>query len=217
MLSVSRFDAEQREDPGSPELRVASLPGSPGRNALLPELDALRVQFERISAEVATLVDSMPDEPFHWRPAPDVWSIGECLDHLNVTARLYLPKFDEGIAEATRLAAGRAPFRSPWIGRILVRSAEPPSRIRMRAPELFRPMPGRPRREVVTKLRGYQAQFGDRLNRANGLDLARACVTSPVSKWLRFPLGAGFALIAAHERRHLWQARKVVEMSGFPR
>jgi DinB superfamily len=192
--------------------------GSSDPMALAPELDELRIQFEQVSSEADALVDSLRDEQFHWRPAPDVWSIAECLDHLNVTARVYLPKFDEGIAEATRVGAyGRGPFRSSWIGRVLIRTSEPPTRVRMKAPQLFLPAPGLPRHHVRRTLRGYQVEFVDRLNRANGLDLARARVTSPVSRWLGFSLCAAFALMAAHERRHLWQARRMVEMRDFPR
>ena len=69
----------------------------------------------------------------------------------------------------------------------------------------------------MAAFRAYQVQFIDRLRQANGLDLARARVSSPVSKWLRLSLGSGFALMAAHERRHLWQAREISETPGFPR
>jgi hypothetical protein len=68
----------------------------------------------------------------------------------------------------------------------------------------------------VAALRAYQVQYVDRLRQANGLDLARARVRSPVGAWLRFSLGAGFALMAAHERRHIWQARRITEMPAFP-
>jgi hypothetical protein len=59
-------------------------------------------------------------------------------------------------------------------------------------------------------------QYIDRLRQANGLDLSRARVRSPASKWLRMPLGSGFAVMTAHERRHLWQARRVTSSPGFP-
>jgi hypothetical protein len=59
-------------------------------------------------------------------------------------------------------------------------------------------------------------QFVDRLRQASGLDLARARVTSPAARWLRLPLGCGFALTAAHERRHLWQAKQLTSRSEFP-
>jgi hypothetical protein len=69
---------------------------------------------------------------------------------------------------------------------------------------------------VAAALRAHHLEYIEHLRRANGLDLARARVTSPVSKWLRFSLGTLFAVIAAHERRHLCQARRIVAMPSFP-
>ena len=54
------------------------------------------------------------------------------------------------------------------------------------------------------------------LRQANGLDLGRVRVRAPMNKWVRFSLGSGFAFMAAHERRHLWQARQIIAMKGFP-
>jgi hypothetical protein len=69
----------------------------------------------------------------------------------------------------------------------------------------------------MAAFRAYQVQYIDRLRQANGLDLARARVRSPVSKWIVMPLGTGFAAMTAHERRHLWQAGRIVDAPGFPR
>jgi hypothetical protein len=199
---------------------LASLPPvmSAGPVALAPEIDVLRHQFEQISAEVDALVASLRDDQFSWQPAPNVWSIAECLDHLNAAARAYLPKLDEGIADALRRSAhADGPFRHSWAGRLLLRTAEPPSRLRVRSPLVFQPAPGGSREDVVTTLRAYQSEYIDRLRQANGLDLARARVTLPVSKWLRLSLGTLFAVIAAHERRHVCQARRIIAMPCFPR
>jgi hypothetical protein len=68
----------------------------------------------------------------------------------------------------------------------------------------------------MAAFRAYQVQYVDRLRQANGLDLARARVRSPVATWIQVPLGTGFAAMTAHERRHLWQARRVIEAPGFP-
>ena len=56
----------------------------------------------------------------------------------------------------------------------------------------------------------------DRLRQANGVDLARARVRMPVSGWLQIPLGSGFALLVAHARRHLAQAKRVMDAENFP-
>jgi len=74
----------------------------------------------------------------------------------------------------------------------------------------IRALNSRPRHDIIAAFRAYQVQFIDRLRQANGLDLARARVSSPVARWIRMPLGSGFAMMVAHERRHLQQARRVI-------
>jgi hypothetical protein len=66
----------------------------------------------------------------------------------------------------------------------------------------------------MAAFRAYQVQYIDRLRQASGLDLARARVSSPAARWLTMSLGSGFALMAAHERRHLWQARRVIALGS---
>jgi hypothetical protein len=185
-----------------------------GPLTLAPELDEFRRQFEQISAEGDALVAPLADAQFTWRPDPHAWSIAECLDHLNATARVYLPRLDEAISDAIRRGLyGSGPFAYDWAGRLLVRLSEPPPRIRATSPPPYLPAANRSRHEVMAAFRAYQIQFIDRLRQANGLDLARARVNAPMANWLRISLGCGFLAILAHERRHLWQARQVLQMA----
>ena len=189
-----------------------------GPLALTPEIDAFRRQFEALSAEADALVAPLSDAQFAWQPAPDAWSVAQCLDHLNVTARQYLPMLDEGIADAIRRGLySPGPYAYNWVGRFLVYLVEPTTRFRAKAPKSFQPAASRPRNDVMAAFRAYQVQYVDRLRQANGLDLAKARVTSPVARWIRMPLGSGFAMMVAHERRHLAQARRVLSAEGFPR
>ena len=189
-----------------------------GPSWLAAELDEFRAQFEQISADADTLVAPLSDEQFAWQRAPDAWSVSQCLDHLNATARQYLPVMDDGIAEAIRRGLyGAGPYSYNWIGRLMVHIVQPTTRLRASAPKAFRPEPGRSRHDVTAAFRAYQVQYVDRLHQANGLDLARARIVSPVARWVRMPLGSGFALVLAHERRHLAQAQRVLSAEGFPR
>jgi hypothetical protein len=188
-----------------------------GYLALTREIDEFRQQFEQISSEGDAMVAALSDAQFTWQPAPEAWSIAQCIEHLNVTARMYLPRLDEGIGEAIRRGLySEGPFTYNWVGRIFVSTMKPPPRLRMRAPKTFHPPPARPRQDVMAAFRAYQVQFIDRLRQANGLDLARARVRSPAAAWLRMSLGSGFALMVAHEQRHLWQAKRITEREGFP-
>jgi hypothetical protein len=188
---------------------------TPGRPALAPEIDRFRSQFEQLSAEADALTSPLSDEQFLWRPGPDGWSIAECLDHLNATARVYLPVLDEGISDAIRRGVyGEGPFKYNWVGRLSVRFTE--SRVRLTAAEDMLPGANRTRHEILAAFRAYQVQYIDRLRQANGVDLARARVRMPVNSWLRIPLGSGFELMLVHSRRHLAQARRVTDADDFP-
>ena len=189
-----------------------------GPLSLAPEIGEFRKQFEQISADSDALVAPLSDEQFAWQPAPESWSVAQCIDHLNVTARQYLPMLDEGVADAIRRGLYSAgPYSYNWVGRLMVYLVEPTTRLRGKAPKAFQPAPGRPRHDVMAAFRAYQVQYVDRLRQANGLNLARARVASPVARWVRMPLGSGFAMMIAHERRHLAQARRVLSAEGFPR
>ena len=94
---------------------------------MAPELEAFRAQFEALSADAGELVGTLTDAQFAWSPAPDRWSVGQCIEHLNVTARAYLPSLDEAIAAAIRAGVyGTGPFTYNLLGRMMVRSMEPP-------------------------------------------------------------------------------------------
>ena len=41
-------------------------------------------------------------------------------------------------------------------------------------------------------------------------------ISNPFFSLIRFSVGTGFQVIAAHQRRHLWQAERVRERAGFP-
>jgi len=181
------------------------------------EIERFREQFEQMSRDADALVGPLSDEQFTWQPKHEAWSVALCIEHLNTTARLYLPHLDEAIANAIRRGTyGEGPFSYDVFGRFLTAAMEPPARFRVTTPRQFEPPPVRPRAGVMAAFRAYQVQFVDRLRQANGLHLARAKVRSPVYSWLRFSLGSGFALMLAHERRHLWQARRVVADREFP-
>jgi hypothetical protein len=188
-----------------------------GPLALAREIDDFRQQFEQISADAEALVTPLNDAQFIWKPGEHLWSIAECLEHMNATARSYLPAIDEGIADAIKHGAyAEGPFQYSLIGRLFSRLMEPPVRLRLRAALDKQPGPQRPKRETLAGFRAYQVQYVDRLRQANGIDLSRSCVRSPLASWIRIPLGSAFASMAAHERRHLWQMRKLTQMQGFP-
>jgi hypothetical protein len=182
------------------------------------QLQVYQEQFEALKEEARVLVRFLDEEAFNWRPAPDRWSVAECLDHLNRAGRLLLPKLDDAIAQGRAGGlTGEGPFDYGWLGRWWIRSMQPVSRRRLRHPRAFAPSASRHLVEdVLRTFLTLQDDFIERIYAANGLDLRRIKAPSAAFSMLRLPIGAWFESTVAHEERHLAQARRVMAHPAFP-
>jgi hypothetical protein len=184
---------------------------------MTPELETYQDQLLSIKQDAEGLMSVLTDLQFNWRPAPDRWSIAECFAHLNATARLYVPAIDAAIATArARELRGQGPFVYPLFERLFLRMSEPPPKVRFRAPAAFRPAAASAPDGVRREFTEWQEKLGERLVQADGLDLRRARHRSPAIGIFHWSLGTMFAVMLAHQRRHIWQARQVLTQPGFP-
>jgi hypothetical protein len=184
---------------------------------LVSDLQEYVRQIEAVNLDARDLIAGLSDAQFNWRPAPGHWSIAECLDHLTVTGRELTERIKEAISDArSRGLLSRGPFRYGLIGNMVVRSMEPPAKLKFKAPKIFKPRPDQTLEQVVRDFFAAQDEVLKLIREANGINLARAKVTSPVTRLMKLSLGQAFSLIATHERRHLWQAHQVKNNSTFP-
>ena len=182
-----------------------------------PELDIYLEQIRYIRQDVAAIVADLGDDQFTWRPVPDRWSIGECFEHLNLTAAAFVPAMDAAIDDArARNLRSEGPFVYPLFERLFVGSNEPPPRRRFRAFKAYRPPARLSHDAVMNAFSAWQDRLVERIRNADGLDLRRARRRSPILPIMKWSLGTMFALVLAHERRHIWQARQVRIAKGFP-
>jgi DinB superfamily len=185
---------------------------------LTPQLQEFIREIEAIKDDARDLIDGLNERQFNWHPESGGWSIAECLDHLNVTGSKLLPLIDGAIDRARqRELFSLGPFNYGLLGNRFIRSQEPPVKRRMKTFKQYLPPPDRSLPEVESAFLDLQDQIIDRIRAANGLNLSRIKIGSPVNRLIRFNLAAWFAATAAHERRHLWQARRIREHQNFPR
>jgi hypothetical protein len=184
----------------------------PSIEALSPELREYRRQFVTITRDAELLLAGLTDRQVVWRENRNVWSIVDCFDHLVVTANQSLPRIHRAIIEArSRGLFGSGPFMYGKIGTWLVRLMNAPPAIRLKTPRAYQPSMALPASEIVARFFLLQSELIEACDEADGIDLAAVKVSNPVTKWFRLSLGQEFALTAAHERRHLWQAWRVRE------
>jgi hypothetical protein len=141
------------------------------------------------------------------------WSPVQCLEHLNETARVYLPVLAEAMerGRAAGLVGRPGPGRT-LLGRAAAWSQEPPVRIRVRTHDLIEPAPGALDPDaVLEQFELLHEELIVRINESGSLDRKRIRVRSVLDARLKLSLGDWFVFLAAHARRHLWQAERALE------
>ena len=186
---------------------------------LPPDLGALDEAFAANERDARTLVANLTEAQGTWCPAPGSWSVAECLDHLAVGNRVYLAAMQPPARRARQAGwVRRKPAVPGRLGGWFARSLEPPvnPRRRLRAPRAIVPRPGPPLADASAAFFASHDEVRRFLHAHADLDLAGVHFPNPFVFGLRFSLATGLHVLAAHERRHLWQARQVVAAPGFP-
>lgn len=176
-----------------------------------PELTSIAEELRSAAAGYRGLVNSMPVEDLNRRPATGRWSVADCVAHVAKSNREYLTPMRDALARAD--VASKRTFRQTFVGGWMVRKLEPPVKGKQRSPKLFLPPTGveHDRTRLLADFEKVQGELLVLLERAGSRDLSRVKMSSPASKFLRMNLWDAFRILAAHERRHLWQARNVAK------
>lgn len=183
------------------------------------EYDAAEMAAEarRQRALVAEMTAPLDAEAMAWRLAARKWSVGQCLDHLTLMNRIYLDTVDEVLRPARQGAQdARSPRRGRrdrhgWMGDMFVRTLEPPPRLRTPTFPRTTPAAQRDRDVVIEEFLATQDRLALTIDAAGDLDLAAVRMRSPFMRMLRLSLGQAFGAMLAHNRRHIWQAERVLE------
>jgi hypothetical protein len=178
-----------------------------------PQLGEIVDEYDKASARLRTLVAHVPEARWQQRSDPARWSAAECIAHLNLTSRAYLPLIDAALAEvrALRDAGVQAParYRRDLVGWFLWRTTGPPARLRTKTTAPFVPAAGAPRAETVSEFERLQREQIERVRAADGLPIERARIQSPFVARLSYNLYACLTILPRHQHRHLWQAERV--------
>ena len=173
------------------------------------QVEALADEYRSAAQEARRLAEEFSPRELGQSPAPGAWSAADNLMHLAVTSQAFVPRMSRTLgklADAGKRTEGRS--RADWVGRIYVWWLEPPVRIKVRAPKPFVPPVGMAGEDALRVFLAEQERVLGLVGQSAGLDLSARKVPTPVSRYIRHNLYSAFRVVAAHERRHLSQARR---------
>ena len=175
-----------------------------------PQLADLSTQLNAVTARALDMARPHDDAAFHKRPPSGGWSAAECMAHLNLTTVEFLPRLDKLFATARLGFADTQRYRRGLIGAMLAWSLEPPARMRFRTAPRFVPNSTGRKEEILAEWERLQRELDAQLQRASGLHLNELRVRSPFNSRVTYNVYAAFCILAAHERRHVWQAERAL-------
>lgn len=173
-------------------------------------------ELGNISEDARSKFGELSVEQLNWKPAPDAWSIGQCLEHLIKANELYYGELDK-LAAGTRENS----FWENWspltslVGGMLIKSLKSDDRKVKTVQKMTPPseIPG----DIVERFFNHNFELAGRIEAAGNADLKKTVVTSPFMSLFTYRLSDGYEIIIEHEKRHVRQAERVTQMDGFPK
>jgi hypothetical protein len=181
-------------------------------------LQTIALEIEKNSQQAERLVAGLSEGQLAWTSAPSTWSIAQCLDHLATTSRAFEPYFISAIKRGHEKWPVRShvPYRPSWVGGWLIKQVVPEATRKVPSPKVFQPSHTLAIENVLEKFLKQQAEFARFVRQAEGLNYNKTRLRSPVTPLMRYSLADAFVVTVVHGWRHLAQAQRMRETSGFP-
>ena len=155
-----------------------------------------------------------------WKSSTEKWSVAECLEHLNIYGRYYLPQIQQALQKNTD-SSPKTNYSGGWLGNYFVNSMLPKEQAvanKMKTPKGYNPT------NLPMKNQNYLQDFLDQqqqilqlLEEAQNVNLQKIKIPISLSKWLKIRLGDTFRFVIAHNQRHVLQAQNVIKIENFPK
>ncbi len=168
---------------------------------------------ERASREFSTL---SPDQ-LNWKPAPDNWSIGQCLDHLVVTDLQYFPVLRKIAEDNYEMSFWERwnPFNRLF-GKMLLHQMLETTKKKVKTAVIFQPSASSIDAGIMERYAKHLDTLIGFIVDCRNTDLDKTHISSPVSKTITYSLRLAISILVEHLHRHLGQAQRVKSHKGFP-
>jgi hypothetical protein len=173
--------------------------------------------LESAQSRLRLLTDALPESDWSRKPAANRWSAAECVEHLNLTSRAYIPLLRDAVASAGEVR--RAPsnhYRHDALGWFLSKMFGPVWHLgkfkvaRVRTTPAFVPDVARSRTEILSNFVRLQTELISLVRLADGLPIDEVKLVSPFGGRMRYSAYSALVIVSRHEHRHLEQAEEAV-------
>lgn len=180
------------------------------------ELPHLIDATNSIASETRNTFGDLTPAQLNWKPSAERWSVGQCFAHLLNSNKGYFPIIDRVLAGRKPTFWQSVPVLPGMMGKLLIKSLDPASTRKLKAPKNFAPAQSDIPDSVIDDFVAQQARIAEKMKATEHLDLEKIIITSPALAVVTYSLLDAYRVIVVHERRHFHQAQRVTQESGFP-
>ena len=184
---------------------------------LTAKLPALITAANEIAAEAKSTFSRLTPTQLNWKPSAERWSVAQCFAHLLTTNKGYFPPIEGVIGGIKPTFWQRLPLVPGLAGKLLIKSLDPKSTRKIKAPKKFQPVQSDISASVIDDFVDQQTRIVEKMKATEHLDLEKIIITSPVAAAVTYSLMDAYRIIVVHERRHFGQAKRVTEEAAFPK
>lgn len=183
------------------------------KTANLPSLIAAANQ---VAADAKSTFGNLSPGQLNWKPSAERWSVAQCFDHLLTSNKGYLPIIDDVLKGRKQSFWESMPLLPGLAGKLLIKSLDPATTRKMKAPKRFEPAQSNITPEVINNFVDQQTRIVEKMEHTKHLDLEKIIITSPALGAVTYSLMDAYRVIVVHEHRHFQQAKRVTEEAAFP-
>ena len=158
----------------------------------------------------------LSEQKLNRRPSPSRWSVGQCLEHLNIVGGHYLPEIRAQLARAEARGTKPAPtVQHGFIGARLVAAMRAPATGKpLLSPQRYAPTGNRLPRTVAEVFSRQLDELLRLVLLTRQINANAVRIPNPLFPLLRLRLPDTLAFLLAHLQRHVRQAEAVLD--GMP-
>ena len=180
-------------------------------------INFVTTEMQKIADDARASFSSLTETQLNWKPAEKSWSVGQCLDHIVKTNEQFYPEFE-------RLASGnrKNSFWENWSpfsgmgGRFLINAVSEDSK-KAKAPSKSIVPPSEIESDIVAQFTEQISAVNKKVKACSGVDLKKTVVTSPFLAVFTYKFDDALTVLVEHSKRHIRQAKRVMEADGFPK
>ena len=176
-------------------------------------------EIKVLTAQLKILTEKYSNEALRQSPAEGKWSVAQVLDHLNGYNRYYLAAIEAQMDKPAR-PRPQSTYRAGWLGayftKLMLPAVPGKKPVKMKSPKDYEPASSPDPETMIREFISGEEKLLMFLEKSREINLGKVRIPISLNRLIRLKLGDTFHFLVAHQQRHFFQIRQILENINLP-